>query len=205
MLPPEILAAPATYALIAANVLISIAAFSSPRLIEGLMLYVRPILRGQGLHRVLTSGFVHGDPSHLFFNMLSLYFMGDFLERTVGTTSFLMIYFLSLLAGSGWAVMENVRNPEYRALGASGAVSGVVAATALFYPYAWLAFPPIPLLAYAALYIGWSAFAMGRVRDGIGHAAHLGGALMGVALVCLFWPSQLHALWRDLLSVFGVS
>lgn len=206
MSPSSLLAIPGTLGVLAATILISILGFRSRTFLEGLLLDVGDILKGRGLYRAVTSGFVHADPMHLFFNMLTLLFLGSPLERIVGTTSFLMIYFVSMIAGSAWAVLEHARSRHYRALGASGAVSGVIIAVALFMPYAWLTFPlPMPLLAYALIYIGWSAFAMRNVRDGIGHEAHFGGALCGLVLVCVFWPDAPRALWSDFLGVFRIA
>lgn len=195
-----LLNAPATIGLLVANIILSVAAFRTPRLIDAVMFDMRRIRQDHQYQRLLTSGFVHGDGLHLFVNMLTLFFIGPTLEYIVGTGRFLGIYFASLLVGSLWTLVENHRNLEYRALGASGAISGVTTAFALFAPFTmfYLFFAiPIPAILFAVLYIAWSAFAQGRVNDGIGHAAHLGGALTGVVLVCVFWPEAPRALWQD--------
>ena len=202
----QILNAPACLLLLAANIAISIAAFNSPRLIDGLLLHVRPLLQGQQLYRLVTSGFVHADPMHLLVNAMTLFFLGPYLERMIGTPMFVVFYFLSLLAGSGWAVMENLRNPDYRALGASGAISGVTTAFALFAPFVMLFvfFIPMPAILFAVAFVAFSAFASGRIQDGIGHGAHLGGALMGVVLVCLLYPAQVRDTWFQVLARVGL-
>jgi membrane associated rhomboid family serine protease len=97
--------------------------------------------------------------------------------------------------------MEHFRDLNYRALGASGAVAGISSAAAIFYPlstiYLFFALP-MPFILFTVLYIGWSAWASAsRVRDGIGHAAHLGGALMGIAIVCILWPLVVRESWND--------
>jgi membrane associated rhomboid family serine protease len=61
----------------------------------------------------------------------------------------------------------------------------------------------MPAILFAVLYIAYSAYASGRINNGIGHAAHLGGALMGLVLVCLFWPGALYNLWSDLMDMIG--
>jgi membrane associated rhomboid family serine protease len=158
---------------------------------------------------MVTSGFIHGDPFHLFMNMLALFFLGPFLEAVAGTPGFIIIYFASLLAGSLWTFMEHYRDPNYRALGASGAVSGVTTATAVFAPFAQILVffaLPMPLVVFAICYIAWSAWASrSGIRDGIGHAAHLGGALMGVAIVCLFWPAAPQQAWDMFLAMLPTS
>lgn len=197
---PEIFQyAPVTIGLIVANVVLSVVGLRNHRLIDQTLLDVGRIRRDKQYQRLVTSGFVHGDMAHLSMNMLSLFFIGPYLEAGIGSGPYLALYFACLIGGSGWAVLENWRNPNYRALGASGAVSGVLTAFSLFAPFA-LFFGFIPAVLYTGLYIGWSAYATGRVNDGIGHAAHLGGALTGVAMVCLFWPEAVRALWTGLMS-----
>ena len=205
----EILQAPATYSLIAANVILSFLAFGNVRLLDRLLFDMNRIRRFNEWYRWVTSAFIHGDPFHLFMNMLALYFMGPVLEYTAGTTGFMLIYVASLIAGSAWTFMEHYRDPNYRALGASGAVSGITTAAAVFYPFAqiYVFFAlPMPLGVFALCYIGYSIWASRTgLRDGIGHAAHLGGALMGVAIVCLFWPAAPERAWQQFLATLPTS
>jgi membrane associated rhomboid family serine protease len=171
-----LMASPANIAVLIANIGLSIAAFGNVRLLDALMFDVGKMRRNREWYRWITSGFIHADPFHLFMN----------------TGAFLGIYFATLLAASAWTWMEHFRDTNYRALGASGAISGITSATALFYPFATINLffaIPMPLIVFAIGYIVWSAVAATNgVRDGIGHAAHLGGALAGVAIVCIFWP-----------------
>jgi membrane associated rhomboid family serine protease len=184
--------APATVLLLIANLVLSLLAFQNVRLTDRLIFDIVMIRRRHQYYRMVTSAFIHGDGFHLFMNMLGLYFLGPFLEIQIGTLPFLGIYFASMLAGSAWTFMEHFRDGSYRALGASGAISGMMAAASLFGPLQMILvffILPMPFILATALYIGWSVWASHtRVRDGIGHAAHLGGALMGIALVCLLYP-----------------
>lgn len=201
--------APATVALLVANIGISVAAFGNARLVDRLLFDMNRIRKFNEWHRMITSGFIHGDPFHLFMNMLALYFMGPYLELTTGTLGFLIIYFASLLAGSAWSYMEHFREPNYRALGASGAVSGITTAAAVFYPFAEILLffaLPMPLGVFAIAYIIFSAWASRtRIRDGIGHGAHLGGALAGVAIVCIFWPQAPRDAWAQFMATLPTS
>lgn len=187
-----LLHSPATLALLVANVVISIAGFNNDKIIDRLLFDVGRMRRDKQWYRMVTSGFIHADPFHLFMNMLALYFMGPYLEYFTTTGGFLLIYFGALLGGSLWTWMEHFRDTNYRALGASGAVSGVTTATAVFAPFVQIMVffaLPMPLIVFALCYIVWSAWASrSNLRDGIGHGAHLGGALAGIAIVCLFWP-----------------
>jgi len=199
-----LLQAPATLALLAANALISFTGFSNVALTDALMMDVGRMRRNNEWYRAVTSGFVHADTFHLLMNMLTLFFIGPVLEYMVGTLPFLAIYMVSLLGGSAWALLDNFRDMSYRALGASGAISGVTIAFALFAPFAMIVvlIVPMPAILFAFLYILYSAFASGRIRDGIGHAAHLGGALAGLVMVCLFWPEAPRDLWQQILARF---
>ncbi len=197
----DLLQAPATMALLVTNILVSIAAWQNMRLVDAMIFDITLIRRGHEYHRMITSGFIHADPMHLFMNMLALFFLGPALEYAVGTWAYLGVYLASLLGGSLWTLMEHFRDERYRALGASGAVSGVICAAAIFFPlatiYVFFALP-MPFIVFAALYIGWSAWAASRqIRDGIGHAAHLGGSLTGIALVCILWPAYVQNSWAQ--------
>lgn len=209
---PEIeilLAAPATLALLIANIGLSIAAFNNTRLVDQLLFDMNRIRRSKEWYRMITSGFIHGDPFHLFMNMLALYFMGPYLELTTGTIGFVVIYFAALMGGSLWTYMEHFRDLNYRALGASGAVSGITTAAAVFFPFAEIRLffaLPMPLGVFAIAYVAFSAWASrSNVRDGIGHAAHLGGALMGIAIVCVFWPMAPQNAWEQFMATLPTS
>jgi membrane associated rhomboid family serine protease len=200
---------PATLALLVANIAISVAAFGNARLVDRLLFDMNRIRRSNEWYRMISSGFIHGDPFHLFMNMLALYFMGPYLEFRAGTAGFLIIYFASLVAGSAWTFMEHYRDPNYRALGASGAVSGITTAAAVFFPFAQILLffaLPMPLGVFALCYIVFSAWASrSNIRDGIGHAAHLGGALAGIAIVCIFWPEAPRAAWSEFMATLPTS
>ena len=187
-----LLNSPANLAILVANIVLSSMAFGNVRLMDRLLFDVGRMRRDKEWYRGVTSAFIHGDPFHLFMNMLALFFFGPIIEYSFGPLSFLGIYFGSLLGGSLWTWMEHFKDSNYKALGASGAISGLTSAIALFAPfstiYAFFAIP-MPLIVFAGAYIVWSAVASSTgVRDGIGHAAHLGGALAGIAIVCIFWP-----------------
>ncbi len=204
-----LLRSPATLALLVSNVVISIAAFNNSKLVDQLLYDIGRMRRNKEWYRAVTSGFIHGDPFHLFMNMLALYFMGPYLELTTGTFGFLVIYFAALLAGSAWTYMDHFRDMNYKALGASGAVSGITTAAAVFYPFAEIRLffaLPMPLGVFALCYIVFSAWASrSNMRDGIGHGAHLRGALAGIAIVCLFWPEAPQRAWEQFMATLPTS
>ena len=111
----------------------------------------------------------------------------------LGEINFVLLYF-SCLVFSGWlSVYFNKKNYYYSAVGASGAVIGVVYSSILLYPSMKLAFIffPIPMPAYlfAVGYLLYSLYGVKKLNDGIGHEAHIGGALSGLLLTSLFKPN----------------
>lgn len=196
--------APATLALLVANIVLSLIAFQNVRLTDSLIFDMTYIRRKHQYYRMVTSAFLHGDGVHLFMNMLALYFMGPYLEIQIGTPMFVAFYFACLMAGSGWTFLNHFQDGSYRALGASGAISGMMTAASLFGPLQIILvffILPMPFILATALYVGWSIWAShNQVRDGIGHAAHLGGALMGIALVCLVYPQTARDAFDDVVA-----
>ncbi|MEE9381770.1 MAG: rhomboid family intramembrane serine protease [Hyphomonadaceae bacterium] len=183
--------APVTFILLVANVLISLFGFSNREFLSSNLLTTQGVLKQGQVHRTVTSGFIHANQMHLFVNMLTLYFFGPYLEARLGSSGFAFVYGVSLLAGSGWALVENLKNMQYAALGASGAVSGIVIGYCLFEPFSLLYlffFIPIPAALFAVLYIAFSAAMSGREGKRIAHEAHLGGAVGGFVATLLIRP-----------------
>ncbi len=127
-------AAPATYALIAINVIVFLVEVASGnggigeqtgRFVENYALFGPRVAEGEP-YRLLTSGFLHASLIHIGFNMLLLFFIGRLLEPALGTTRFVVLYFASLLCGSlGVMIVQ----PDALTLGASGAIFGIAGAT----------------------------------------------------------------------------
>ncbi len=173
--------------LLAINAGLSYMAFQNTAWFEGLQLRIQDLNRGQ-YFRLITAGFIHVDWSHFFFNMFSLFIFGGAVERGLGFVGFLVVYFLSLIGGNLLSWIFYRGESEYRAVGASGAISGIIYAAIIIYPEMELAFIFLPFYFPAWIYgigfIAYSLYGMGRKNDNIGHEAHLGGAITGL-LVCL--------------------
>ncbi|MDO4880510.1 MAG: rhomboid family intramembrane serine protease [Capnocytophaga sp.] len=139
--------------------------------------------------RLISSGFLHADWSHLIFNMISLYFFQGIIVKTMGIFLFLIIYFGAMVLGSLFSLYIYKKQSYYSAIGASGAVSGIIfAAIALFPDSIRVNF--IPGWLFGAIYFGYSAYMMLNPQrgDNLGHSAHLGGAIFGLIIVILFNP-----------------
>jgi membrane associated rhomboid family serine protease len=127
--------APATYALIAINVIAFIAEIGSgaslgPSFEAGGSVFREGSLFGPAVadgewYRLVTAGFLHAGILHIAFNMFALYILGTLLEPGIGTPRFLAVYFVSLLAGSFGALLLT---PDSHTVGASGAVFGLMSA-----------------------------------------------------------------------------
>lgn len=185
---------PATIAVIIVNVLVSLKGFNDRQFFERYKFGVGAINAGQK-DRMLTSGFLHVDISHLFFNMFTLYFFANVVIAYFGPVQFIIIYIISLLAGSLLALLFHKDEPFYSAVGASGAVTGILYAAILLEPgmQLGLMFIPIPLPAYVIGigYLLYSIYGMKKRIGNIGHTAHFGGAIGGYITTLLFKPDLL--------------
>ncbi|WP_299052208.1 rhomboid family intramembrane serine protease [uncultured Polaribacter sp.] len=178
--------------LIIANVLVSMKGFNDYFFLDTYKFQVGKIISGEKI-RTLTSGFLHVDWMHLGFNMYALYLFGGIVASFLGMVNFVIIYFVSLLAGSLYSLYFHKNEPYYSAVGASGAVSGIIYASILLYPAMelYLFFIPIPIPGYifGVGYLLYSIYGMKKQLGNIGHSAHLGGAMGGFAITLLISPS----------------
>ena len=184
----------ATIAIIGANVVISLRGFNNISFFERYKFNIGAIKAGQK-DRMVTSGFLHVDITHLFFNMFTLYFFARVVINWFGEVKFLVMYFVSLLAGSLLALVFHKNEPQYSAVGASGAVTGILYSAILLQPNMQLGimFIPIPFPAYVfgIVYLLYSIYGMKSRLGNIGHTAHFGGAIGGYLATLLFMPSLL--------------
>jgi membrane associated rhomboid family serine protease len=168
--------------IIAANALISFKAFEDQFFFRKYEFHIGSIRSGEHL-RMITSAFLHVDIAHLAFNMLTLYFFAPTVIAFLGVPSFLMVYFGSLLCGSLLTLQFHKDEYHYRAVGASGAVTGILYSAILLRPdmNLFLFFIPIPIPAYifGIGYLLYSIYGMKSRNDNIGHTAHFGGAIGG--------------------------
>ena len=187
--------------LIAANVIVSLKGFNDFSFFERYKFNIGAIQRGEHI-RSVTSGFLHVDFTHLIFNMITLYFFAPIVIQYFNGGKFLMIYFVSLLAGSLLASVFHRKEYHYSAVGASGAVTGVLYSAILLQPEMKLAFIfipiPIPAYIFGIGYLLYSIYGMKNRLGNIGHTAHFGGAMGGYLITLLLMPSLL---WEETLMV----
>jgi len=209
---------PVTLILIAANVLISLIGFSNKAFLQRTLMWPYYVKRENQYYRFITSGFLHADFIHLFFNMFTLYFFGRNVEYLFkeanlgGNASYLALYFLALIVSDLPGYIKHKDDYNYRALGASGAVSAVIFASIIFSPWSAIyLYGAIQLSAalFAVLYIIYCIYMGNKSHDNVNHDAHLWGSLFGLAftlvLVAALQPSLFEGIIEELKrpSLFG--
>jgi membrane associated rhomboid family serine protease len=180
---------PAIKVIIGVNVVAFFATLLEPAI--SLVLGLRPadVIGKLQVWQLVTYMFIHAGPTHLLFNMLALWMFGTELERMWGTKYFTKFYFVSGIGAGLFQVVLGLLPFGFAAqfyypsvVGASGAIYGVLAAYALYFPsrpiVMFLVFP-VPAR-YAVMIMGGLSlvFAMGG-GGGVAHTAHLGGLLVG--------------------------
>ena len=181
--------------IIAITSLISMLAFGNAEMIGKLILWPPAISRDRQYYRLITYGLIHANPQHLLFNMITLYFFGSTMERFydqhLGDFGYVIFYIGGLIVSILPTYFDNRENPEYRSLGASGAVSAALFASILLQPWTTLLvfFVPMPAIVYAVLYIAYSIYMDRRGSGNVNHSAHLWGAAYGVALTVVIEPA----------------
>ncbi|NNE31246.1 rhomboid family intramembrane serine protease [Winogradskyella sp.] len=184
-----------TIAIIAANVIMSFKGFGDRLFFEKYKFNVGSIRRGEQI-RMFSSGFLHADTTHLFMNMITLYFFADAVLDVLGNFNFIVIYIASLIFGNLLSLYFHKDEYWYSAVGASGAVTGILYAAILIQPEMslYMFFIPIPIPGYifGVGYLLYSIYGMKKRIGNIGHDAHFGGAVGGYVITLLLQPSLLQ-------------
>lgn len=150
-------------------------------------LVLKPFGEGFLPWQLVTYMFLHADIGHIFFNLIALWIFGQALENLWGTRRFLIYYFLTGIgAGLIHLFIDGVS-----AIGASGAVFGILLGFGMMFPnqYIIMLFPPIPIKAkyFVGIYGAVELFSgLSRAETGVAHFAHLGGLIVGFILIKLW-------------------
>lgn len=195
-----------TLIVIGINVLISMKGFNDYSFFEKYKFNTGAVRRGEQI-RILSSGFLHVSTAHLFFNMLTLYFFAPLVVSLLGNWEFVIIYLGSLILGNLLSYYFHKDEYHYSAVGASGAVSGILYSAILLQPdmSLYMFFIPVPIPAYifGIGYLLYSIYGMRANNDNIGHDAHFGGAVGGYVITLLMAPIllQINTLMVGLLAI----
>ena len=198
-----------TLIIILSNLLVSLRGFKDDSFFNALKFNIAAI-QGGDYKRLLSSSFLHVDWKHFGFNMFTLYVFADIIIFQLGTINFYLIYIISLIAGNLLSYVIHKKEPYYSAVGASGAVTGIVYAAILLFPEMalYLFFVPIPIPAYVVgvAYMLFSLYGMKKRLGNIGHDAHFGGAIGGSIMTLIIAPWILNQhLWVVLLLAIPIA
>lgn len=145
-----------------------------------------------GAWQLISYGWMHGDLTHIAFNMFGLWMFGSDLERVWGPKRFL-IYFLVCVVGAGviQLIVAAYEGGIYPTVGASGGLFGILLAYGLTFPNRVVVplFPPIPMRAitFVAVFGALELFlGLSGGQPGVANFAHLGGMLFGF-LMLQYW------------------
>ncbi|GAB3895105.1 rhomboid family intramembrane serine protease [Larkinella knui] len=187
-----------TLAIIVITGLVSFYAWRNDSFLDSMVLNPQKVLKRGQWYRLLTSGFVHADMSHLLFNMFTLYFFGSLIEQVFSLLFegagpiYLLIFYLVAIVVSDIPTLIRQRNKSnYNSLGASGGVSALLFGAIMFQPTEkiyLMGIIGIPGFIFGALYMGYSFYESRQGRGTINHDAHLYGAIFGIFVVVLLYP-----------------
>jgi len=174
----------------------------APGLIEKSLFRPHWLVPNHEYATLLTSGFVHADLTHLLFNAFTFWAFAFGLERAIGSERFFWLYAFGLLASDLGTWVRHRHDPDYRTLGASGAITAVLFASIVYFPGGSIFILPIPVPIpsplFALAYLAYTWFASRRPGGRINHDAHLSGALAGIAFVAATDADAIGRAWRQL-------
>lgn len=198
-----------TLIIIVITIGISVWAWNDPRIMARWIMNPYEVDRKKQYYRLLTSGFLHADWSHLIFNMLSFYFFGSVVEQIFGflfgpayAIWLISFYLVAIIVSDLPTYFKHRHNPGYNSLGASGGVSAIIFATIIFRPLVplMLMFIPIPIpgFIFGGLYLAYSYYESRRGYGNINHDAHLYGALFGIIFMAIAYPDVVPAFFEQI-------
>ena len=199
--------------LIGLTVAASLAAFNNDSLMSKWILNPYQVHHRKQWWRLLTSGFIHADFMHLFFNLFSFYFFGRVVEAYYGYVFgelaplyYLILYLGAILIANAPSMAKHKDNHYYNSLGASGAVAAIIFAAILFQPWSKIYFfgiIGIPGILFGPLYLFLEYRMSKQGGTGINHDAHYWGAIFGLIFTLALKPSLFLVFIDSLLSFAG--
>ena len=189
--------------IIGLTVLVSWQGWQNRELFDRLKFQMDAILEGKQYDRMITSAFLHADAMHLIFNMFAFYIFAPCLSLSMFSLASEFwcstLYTISILVEAPFTILFHGKEKWYTAVGASGGVSGVVFSAIMIYPdmplrLIFFPFFDFPAWAFALAYLGYSMFGMKSRHDNVGHAAHLGGSVAGIAVTLGMMPELINKL-----------
>jgi membrane associated rhomboid family serine protease len=197
-----------TLLLIIVTVGISIYAWNNPLLLDKLILNPYKVTQKNEYYRFVTSGFIHADYGHLLFNMLTLWFIGEGIERLFqmlfgpnGSMYYLFLYIVGIIVSDIPTFLKHRKNSKYNSLGASGGVAAVLFAFVLYAPLMQIClyfFICMPGFIFGLLFMGYSFYESRRGGGYINHDAHLYGAIFGLLFMAVVYPDAVPGFFQQI-------
>ena len=200
---------PFTIGLIVANVIFSLIGFSNAGLVDKTIMWPYRVARENQYIRFITSGFLHADMMHLFFNMFTLFYFGRNIEYIFsfgglgGNYAYMALYFLGLIVSDIPSYIKHKDDYNYRSLGASGAVSAVIFATIVFSPWSSIYLygaVKISAAVYAVLFLLYCVYMSKKGGGHINHDAHLWGSLFGLLFTIILIASLQPHMFTEIID-----
>ena len=198
-------AAPVASIIFVFTIITSIYAFNNTDLFGKFMLHPYSVAKGNKLYTFITSGLIHADWMHLFFNMFTFFFFAFQLEVLIGHWQFALLYIVALILSDIPTAIRHKNDYRYSSLGASGAISAVLFSYILFKPLSIIGvmFIPMPAIVFGVLYLIYCMYMSKNSRDSINHDAHFFGALTGLILTVILvqgviphFIAELSSIWQ---------
>ena len=201
-----------TITIIIVTSVVSYIAFRQPEIMRKYDFTPYRIAQKKEYYRFFTHSLLHADWTHLIINMLVLFSFGSHIERVFSHyavsgffrfsgPAYLLLYAGGVFISTLTTYFRHKNNPDYIAVGASGAVSAVVFASIFFSPFGKIYFfgiLPIPGIVFGILYLVYSSYMSRKGVDNINHDAHFWGAVYGFVFPVLMNPSLIKVFINQL-------
>lgn len=194
-----------TLGIIGLSIVLSLFCFSNKEGFDKLTLVPEKMARdNRQMYRFISHAFIHGDAAHLIFNVLTLYFFGREVENGIlSPVEYIVFYLLAIVFASLPSYQQNKNNPNYRAVGASGAISAVMFVLVLFSPWSVIYIKfiiPVYFIIFACGYLAYSYYQSKNSDSNIAHDVHLWGGLFGIAYMFIFHPYSLRTFLDQIIN-----
>lgn len=202
-----------TVILIIINLIVTITGFNNPAFFEKFCAWPYKEKHNKEYYRMLSGAFLHGSWLHFLVNMFVFWQFGTIVEAyydlhfgtITGAVLYTFMYLLTIILANLPGHFTRSNDYNFRAVGASGGVSGILFIYILIAPWAMLylyGIIPIPGILAGLGYLYYSSYAAKNSNDNIDHSAHFWGAIAGMIITILIYPPIFSHFFNSLLHNF---